>query len=86
MREGGSLSAAVGPLSALARTAGPAADPAAIALATVIAALRAEYSAGAHCRLDFPNHPAEPRRLRITLAEVFADASAIAPHNLAKRA
>ena len=86
MREGGSLSAAVGPLFALARTAGPAADPAAIALAIVIAALRAEYSAGAHCRLDFPDRPVEPRRSRITLAEVFADASAIAPHNLAKRA
>ncbi len=73
MREGEGLRAAVGPLTALARSAGPAADPAAVALAIVIAALRSEYSAGAHCRLDYPNRPAEPRR-------------AIAPDHLAKRA
>ena len=86
MREGDGLRAAVGPLAALARSAGPAADPAAVALCIVITALRSAYSAGAHSRLDFPNRPAEPRRSRITLAEAFAEAAAIAPHNLAKRA
>jgi L-aspartate oxidase len=86
MREGENLRAAVGPLAVLARSAGPAADPAAVALLIVIAALRSAYSAGAHCRLDFPNRPAEPRRSRITLAEALAEASAIAPRNLAKRA
>ncbi len=86
MRDGTSLRAAVGPLAALARSAGPAADPAAVALTIVVAALRSDYSAGAHCRLDFANRPAELRRSRITLAEALAVASAIAPRHLAKRA
>jgi L-aspartate oxidase len=86
MREGERLRAAVGPLAALARSAGPAADPAAVALVIVIAALRSEYGAGAHCRLDFPNRPAEPCRSRITLAEALAEASVVAPDPLAKRA
>ncbi|HZZ60952.1 MAG TPA: L-aspartate oxidase [Roseiarcus sp.] len=86
MREGEGLRRAVGPLAALARSPGPAADPAAMALVIVIAALRSEYSAGAHCRLDFPNPPAEPRRSRITLAEALAEASAVAPDKFAKRA
>jgi len=86
MREGERLRAAVAPLAALARSAGPAADPAAVALAIVIAALRSEYTAGAHCRLDFPRGPAEPCRLLLTLGEALAEASAIAPDPLAKRA
>jgi len=86
MRETETLRAAVGPLAALARSGLPAGDPAAIALTIVVAALRSEHSIGAHCRLDFPNRPAEPRRSRITLAEAFAQAAAIAPENLAKRA
>ncbi len=86
MREGDRLRAAVGPLLTLARSSGPAADPAPVALALMIAALRSEYSAGAHCRLDFPPRPSEPRRSRITLAEALAEASAIAPETVAKRA
>ena len=60
MRDGEALRAAVGPLAALARSAGPAADPAAVALMIVVAALRREHSLGAHCRLDFPS--ARPSR------------------------
>ena len=86
MREGATLRAAVGPLAALARSAGPTADPAAVALTIVVSALRREHSLGAHCRLDFPERPAAPRRSRITLDEALAEAAAIAPHNLAKRA
>ncbi len=86
MREAETLRAAVGPLAALARSAGPAADPAAIALLIVVAALRSEHSIGAHCRLDFPDRPAESRRSRITLANALAEAAAIAPDNLARRA
>jgi L-aspartate oxidase len=86
MRDGGALRAAVGPLMALARSTGPAADPAAVALAILVCALRREHSLGAHCRFDFPERPAAPRRSLITLDEVLAEAVAIAPHTLAKRA
>ena len=86
MREGDALRAAVGPLAALARSAGPAADPALVALTIVVSALRREASIGAHCRLDFPERPAEPRRSRLTLNEALAEAAAIAPDILAKRA
>jgi L-aspartate oxidase len=86
MRDGETLRAAVGPLAQLARSAGPAADPAAVALAIAVSALRREASLGAHCRLDFPGRPAEPRRSAITLDEALAEAAAIAPPNLAKRA
>ncbi len=86
MRDGDALRAAVGPLAALARSAGPAADPAAVALTIVVSALRREASIGAHCRLDFPERPAEPRRSRLTLNEALAEAAAIAPDILAKRA
>ena len=86
MREGDALRAAVGPLAALARSAGPAANPALVALAIVVSALRREASVGAHCRLDFPERPALPRRSRITLNEALAEAAAVAPDNLLKRA
>ena len=86
MRDGGALRAAVGPLAALARSVGPAADPAVAALAIVVSALRREASIGAHCRLDFPERPAEPSRSRLTLDEALAEAAAIAPDILAKRA
>src|SRR5208337_1472009 len=73
MRDGETLRAGAGPLAALARSAGPAADPAVVALAIVAAALRDEHSVGAHCRLDFPQRPAEPRRSPMTLAEALAE-------------
>jgi L-aspartate oxidase len=86
MRDGGALRAAVGPLTALARSTGPAPDPAAVALAIIVCALRREHSLGAHSRFDFPARPAAPRRSLITLDEALAEAAAIAPHTLAKRA
>jgi L-aspartate oxidase len=86
MRDGETLRKAVGPLAAMASSNGPAADPAAVALAIVIAALRREHSVGAHCRLDFPERPAEFRRSRLILAECFAEAAAMAPAVRAKRA
>ena len=86
LREGESLRNALGPLVAMARSRSPAADPAAVALMIVVAALNREHSIGAHCRLDFPESPANPRRSLLTLDEAFAEADAIAPPNLAKRA
>ena len=86
MRDGESLRSAVGPFAAMARSGLPAADPAAVALMIVVAALAREHSIGAHCRLDFPERPVEPRRSCLTLDGAFAEADAIAPHNLAKRA
>jgi L-aspartate oxidase len=85
IRDGATLRAAVGQLAALA-SAGPAADPAAVALAIVVCALRREHSIGAHCRADFPRPPAELRRSRITLNEALVEAAAIAPRHPAKRA
>lgn len=86
IRDGATLRAAVGQLAALACSAGPAADPAAVALAIVVCALRREHSIGAHCRADFPRPPAELRRSRITLNEALVEAAAIAPRHPAKRA
>jgi len=86
IRDREALCAAVGPLAALAYSAGPAADPAAVALAIVVSALRREHSVGAHCRADFPQRPAELRRSRITLDEALVEAAAIAPRHPAKRA
>ncbi len=44
--------------------AGPAADPAAVALMIVVAALRREHSIGAHSRLDFPQRARRATSLR----------------------
>jgi len=79
LRDRETLRAAVGPLAALATLGAAAADPAAVALTIVVAALRREHSLGAHSRIDFPERPAEPRRSRLTLGEAFAEAAAIAP-------
>jgi L-aspartate oxidase len=86
IRDHETLRAAVRPLAALACSAGPAADPAAVALPIVVGALRREHSVGAHCRADFPERPAELRRRRITLDEALVEAAAIAPRHPAKRA
>jgi L-aspartate oxidase len=85
-RDRESAQCAVGPLAALARFGSAAADPALVALMIVIAALRREHSLGAHYRADFPARPAAPARSRLTLAEAFADAEAIALRSLARRA
>src|SRR5208337_2832075 len=86
MRDGETLRAAVGPLAALAASSGPAADPAAVALMIVVAALKREHSVGAHSRIDFPERPAETRRSRLTLGEAFVEAAAIAPEVRVRRA
>ena len=86
MRERESLRSAIGPLAALARFGSAAADPALVALMIVIAALRREHSIGAHHRADFPGRPAGRTRSRLTLAEAFADAEAIAPRSFARQA
>jgi L-aspartate oxidase len=86
MRDHESLRSVIGPLAALARFGSATADPALVALMIAVAALRREHSLGAHCRADFPGRPAAPVRSRFTLAEAFADAEAIAPRSLARRA
>ena len=86
MRDGETLRAAVGPLAVLAASGAPAADPASVALMIVVAALRREHSLGAHSRIDFPERPTTPRRSRLTLAEAFVEAAAIAPDIGARRA
>ena len=87
MREGDALRAAVGPLAALARSAGPAADPAAGGAGDrrLRAAPRGEPRRALSPRLPASGQLA-PRRSRITLDEALAEAAAIAPDNLAKRA
>ncbi|MGO9420498.1 L-aspartate oxidase [Roseiarcus sp.] len=85
-RDGATLAAAVGPLGALAASGSPAADPASVALMIAVAALKREHSLGAHSRIDFPERPATPRRLRLTLGEAFAEAAALAPEIRARRA
>jgi L-aspartate oxidase len=86
MRDRESLQSAVGPLAALARFGSATTDPALVALMIAVAALRREHSVGAHYRVDFPERPATPTRSRLTLAEVFADAKAVAPRSLARQA
>ena len=86
MRDGETLRSALGPLAALAASGSSAADPAAVAMMIVVAALRREHSIGAHSRIDFPQRPAAPRRSRLTLGEAFAEAAAIAPEIRARRA
>jgi len=86
IREREQLRSAIGPLAALARFGSTSADPALVALMIAVAALRREHSLGAHCRADFPRRPAAPTRSRLTLAEVFADAEAVAPRSLARQA
>jgi L-aspartate oxidase len=85
-RDGATLAAAVGPLAVLAVSRSPAADPAAVALMIAVAALKREHSIGAHSRVDFPGRPAEARRSRVTLADVFAEAAAFDPPLRARRA
>ena len=80
------LASAIGALAALARFGSAAADPALVGLMIAVAAFRREHSLGAHCRADFPGRPAAPTRSRLTLAEAFAEAEAIAPCPLARQA
>jgi len=85
LRDRERLGCAIGSLAALARFAS-AADPASVGLMIAVAALRREHSLGAHSRTDFPHRPAEPIHSRLTLAEAFADAEAVAPRSLVRQA
>ena len=76
-RDGGTLREAAAALAALAASSGPASDPAAVALTIAVSALRRADSVGAHSRLDFPQCPADRRRIRLTLAEALSDAAAL---------
>jgi L-aspartate oxidase len=58
----------------LADSGGPAADPAAVALAIAVAALQREESRGAHWRTDRPSRAPHARRSRITLDQAFTAA------------
>jgi L-aspartate oxidase len=86
IRDRESLRSAIGPLAALARFGSATADPALVALMIAVAALRREHSVGAHCRADFPGRSVALTRSRLTLAEAFADAEAVAPRSLARQA
>jgi L-aspartate oxidase len=86
IRNGETLREAAAALAALAASGGPASDPAAVALTIVVFALRHRDSVGAHSRLDFPQRPADRRRIRLTLAEALPDAAAPAPEIRSRRA
>ena len=86
IRDGEALREAAAALAALAASGGPASDPAAVALTIVVSALRRADSVGAHSRLDFPQRPAERRRIRLTLGEALAAAASLAPEIRVRRA
>ena len=67
LRDADGLSAAIAALRPLARSSGPAADPALVGLLIAEAALRRRESRGAHSRTDFPD-PAGPFPRDISLA------------------
>jgi L-aspartate oxidase len=85
-RDGATLAAAIGPLAELAASRSAAADPAAVALMIALAALKREHSVGAHFRIDFPERSAHPRRLRLTLADAFAETPLFATRIHVRRA
>jgi L-aspartate oxidase len=77
-REG--LSEAAAALLPLARSGGPAADPAAIGLMIAIAALQRRESRGAHHRTDFPDcEGTVGRRATLRLADALQAADGLAP-------
>jgi L-aspartate oxidase len=85
-RDAETLAAAIEPLAEMAASDQPAADPAAVALMILVAALRRAHSLGAHYRTDFPSSPAVRLRSRLTLDEAFAAAVAYTPHVRIRRA
>jgi L-aspartate oxidase len=75
VRHGEELRDAVAALLPMVSTAGPASDPAAVALMINVAALERKESRGAHFRSDFPCKAEEARRSRLTLDQAIETAS-----------
>jgi len=73
-RHGELLREGIAALAPLAMSEGPAADPAAVALAICVAALHREESRGAHARSDFPNRAEPATRRGLTFDEALATA------------
>jgi len=73
-RSGEALRAGIAALAPLATSDGPAADPAAVALALCVAALHREESRGAHARSDFPDRAEPATRRSLSLDEALASA------------
>jgi L-aspartate oxidase len=71
LRDGEGLRAAITALLPLATAAGPASDPATVALMIVVAAWLRRESRGGHCRIDFPARAANAQRRSLRLAEVL---------------
>lgn len=84
LREHGTLAACIAALLPLARSAGPATDPALVGVLIALAALRRRESRGAHFRSDFPLSDAASRERRtLTLETALRAARDIAgqlPH------
>jgi L-aspartate oxidase len=73
------LASAIAALLPVARSSGPAADPAIVALLIAVAALRRRESRGSHFRTDFPEPDASQRERRtLTLEAAFHAAREIA--------
>lgn len=83
LRSGEELAAAAARLLPLALGDGAAADPAAVGLMIVMAALRREESRGAHARTDFPAPAARAQRAFLHLSEAIAAAQELAAEPVA---
>jgi L-aspartate oxidase len=77
LRDRDGMLQAMADLLRLADQGGRAAEPATIALAIAVSALRREESRGGHFRTDFPDPAPIAQRSRITLAAAIADARAL---------
>lgn len=88
VREPHGLTEAAAALLPMAQSAGPASDPALVALMIVTAALRRRESRGAHFRTDAPrSDPNYAKRLPLTLDATLRAAQAVAaPYPQARRA
>jgi L-aspartate oxidase len=74
LRDADGLRRCVAALTPLARSGGPAADPALVGLLIATAALRRQESRGAHTRVDYPAHDPEwARRQVLHLTDVLPD-------------
>jgi L-aspartate oxidase len=83
LREHDVLADSVATLLPVARSAGPAADPAIVALLIAVAAWRRRESRGAHFRIDFPaSDLASQRRFTLTLEAALLAARDIAASDI----